>query len=533
MKQQVMKAGNLLATAYMLIMFVLYPFYMKNGYADLGEAKYHFFFYVTTAAVILLLVLAGVTLLIRIREKKSGERSYLFSFEKVSGVDLLVLLYLSEAFVSFAFSDYRREAFFGTEGWYMGFATILLLCLIYFLIGGFWKDTIKIYAAPVTASSLVFLLGILNRFSVYLPFQEMAGGEFISTLGNINWFCGYFSVIAPIGFAMYFLWSARTEDSCFDVRKGLTGEFLAILLLCLVFTAAFSQGSNSIFLVIAAEFLFFTMVTLENKVHMMQIPIFLSTIGAGMIISGELREGLPGRFNYELDELSSKLLDPENGMWICLIAVAIGFFCHIRSGKESRTGINLLKVILPGTICFMILFFPVTVIMYMTGRLQGIDQAGLGSLLTFDENWGNGRGASMITGIRIFQELPLSQKLFGAGPDCFSACAYSIPELTVYLYENFGTSRLTNAHNELITTLVNTGITGVILYYTMMAVFIKRCMNRVKEDPAFYIPAACVTGYLIHNLISFSQVLSFPYVFLLMGMERAMERRLDKNKKFS
>ena len=53
MKQQVMKAGNLLATAYMLIMFVLYPFYMKNGYADLGEAKYHFFFYVTTAAVIL------------------------------------------------------------------------------------------------------------------------------------------------------------------------------------------------------------------------------------------------------------------------------------------------------------------------------------------------------------------------------------------------------------------------------------------------------------------------------------------------
>lgn len=44
MKQQVMKAGNLLATAYMLIMFVLYPFYMKNGYADLGEAKYHFSF---------------------------------------------------------------------------------------------------------------------------------------------------------------------------------------------------------------------------------------------------------------------------------------------------------------------------------------------------------------------------------------------------------------------------------------------------------------------------------------------------------
>ena len=533
MKQQVMKAGNLLATAYMLIMFVLYPFYMKNGYTDLGEAKYHFFFYVTIAAVILLLILAGVILLIRVREKKKGERIYLFSFEKVSGVDLLVLLYLSEAFVSFAFSDYRREAFFGTEGWYMGFATILLLCLIYFLIGGFWKATVKIYAAPVTASCLVFLLGILNRFSVYLPFQEAAGGEFISTLGNINWFCGYFSVIAPIGFSMYFLWSTRTEDPYPDVGKGLIGEFLAVLLLCLVFTAAFSQGSNSIFLVIVTEFLFFTMVTLGKKIHMMQIPIFLITIGAGMIISGELRECLPGRFNYELDELSSRLLDPENGMWICVIAMALGFFCHMRSRRESQAGTTLLRGILLGVICFMILFLPVTVTMYMSGRLLGIDQAGLGSLFTFDENWGNGRGASMITGIRIFRELPLLQKLFGAGPDCFSACAYSIPELTGYLYENFGTARLTNAHNELITTLVNTGITGVILYYAMMAAFIRRCMIRAKEDTAFYIPAACVTGYLIHNLISFSQVLSFPYVFLLMGMERAMERRLDKNKKFS
>lgn len=54
-----------------------------------------------------------------------------------------------------------------------------------------------------------------------------------------------------------------------------------------------------------------------------------------MIISGELRECLPGRFNYELDELSSKLLDPENGMWICLIAVAIGFSAIYEAGRKA------------------------------------------------------------------------------------------------------------------------------------------------------------------------------------------------------
>ncbi len=518
MKQQIMKAGNLLVTAYMLIMFALYPFYMKNGYTDLGEAKYHFFFYVTTAAVLLLLILAGVILLIQVREKKKGERIYLFSLEKISGIDLLVLLYLSEVFAAFAFSDYRSEAFFGTEGWYMGFATILLLCLIYFLTGGFWKDTIKIYAAPAAASSLVFLLGILNRFSVYLPFQEAAGGEFISTLGNINWFCGYFSVIAPIGFAIYFLWDVHTST---------------IFLLCLVFTAAFCQGSNSILLVLAVEFLFFTLVTLERKRCMMKLPIFLFTTGAGMIISGALRERLPGRFNYELDELSSILLVPENGMWICLAAVVLGIFCYMQSGKESQMVTAFLKGLRPSVLCSVLLLFSGIFIMYISGRFPEGGQAGAGSLFTFDENWGNGRGAAMIAGIRIFRKLPFLQKLLGAGPDCFSASAYSIPEISSYLYENFGTARLTNAHNELITTLVNTGIVGVILYYTMMAVFIRKCMLRAKEDAVFYIPAACVTGYLIHNLISFSQILSFPYVFLLMGMERAMERRFDKNKNFS
>ena len=192
-----------------------------------------------------------------------------------------------------------------------------------------------------------------------------------------------------------------------------------------------------------------------------------------------------------------------------------------------------LKGLRPSVLCSVLLLFSGIFIMYISGRFPEGGQAGAGSLFTFDENWGNGRGAAMIAGIRIFRKLPFLQKLLGAGPDCFSASAYSIPEISSYLYENFGTARLTNAHNELITTLVNTGIVGVILYYTMMAVFIRKCMLRAKEDAVFYIPAACVTGYLIHNLISFSQILSFPYVFLLMGMERAMERRFDKNKNFS
>ena len=45
------KAGNLFTTAYLLLIFGVYPFYMKEGYVDIGKAKYHFFLYSSLAAV--------------------------------------------------------------------------------------------------------------------------------------------------------------------------------------------------------------------------------------------------------------------------------------------------------------------------------------------------------------------------------------------------------------------------------------------------------------------------------------------------
>ena len=44
------KAGKLFTTAYLLLIFGVYPFYMKQGYVDIGKAKYHFFIYSSLAA---------------------------------------------------------------------------------------------------------------------------------------------------------------------------------------------------------------------------------------------------------------------------------------------------------------------------------------------------------------------------------------------------------------------------------------------------------------------------------------------------
>ena len=54
------KAGNLFTTAYLLLIFCIYPFYMKEGYVDIWESKYHFFLYSSLAALLILAILAGV-----------------------------------------------------------------------------------------------------------------------------------------------------------------------------------------------------------------------------------------------------------------------------------------------------------------------------------------------------------------------------------------------------------------------------------------------------------------------------------------
>ena len=95
----------------------------------------------------------------------------------------------------YVFSNYKDITLWGEEGWYMGLVPLLLLCGISFFISRLWQGDGNLAYLIMGASAVVFLLGICNRYSFY-PIS-LAGSQpgFISTLGNINWFCGFFLII--------------------------------------------------------------------------------------------------------------------------------------------------------------------------------------------------------------------------------------------------------------------------------------------------------------------------------------------------
>lgn len=502
------KAGNLFTTAYLLLIFGVYPLYMKQGYADIGKAKYQFFIRCSLGALVIFAFIgflyAARQIYLRIRQKHAP----LIDWSRLSAVDLFVVLYATEIFISYSYSNYREEALWGTDGWYMGLALLLTLCGLYFFISRFWRVQRLVLYVEMAVSGLVFALGILDRFSLYLLPIEIRQPSFISTLGNINWFCGCLSVLAPPGICLFL----------FGAKKKVGYALYSLL----VFAVGFCQGGSSIFLFFAALFYTLLWIALKKRAWILNFLLLLSLWGFSAQLIRLLRAVIPQGYNYDVDNLCAYMTDSGITLWIAIFALGTFIFLQWKWKGElterTRRLLHRIMVLLPlGIIfCWLILATVNTRI-----EIPGLAQK---EWLKFGKEWGNGRGAAICSSLQMYKQMPVFHKLFGVGTDCFSAYAYSLPEVAEGLRDFFGANRLTNAHNELLTALINTGILGVLFFAGIFVSFTGKCMKEGRRNPAFYLFAVPVVCYFVHNMVSFAQVLNLPFLFLILGMGEAKRR---------
>lgn len=495
----VKRAGNLFTTAYLLLIFGVYPFYMKQGYVDIGKAKYHFFIYSSLAAT-------GIFTLIGVLLAMQSIYGRLKKRDKLSSVDLFVIMFATEIFISYALSDFRGEALWGTEGWYMGLVLKMTLCALYFLISRLWDGNRIVWYTVVAASGIVFVFGILDRFSVYLIPLEIRQPEFISTLGNINWFNGYLSVLAPIGICM-FLFENKNK-----FKKLLFGIYAVVS-----FMAGLSQGGDSIFLFFAALFFILLWISIKKDYWMRNYFLLIFLWGLSAQLIRLMRVLMPNGYNYDLNNLCAYATGSNLTLFTGIFGIAV---YGILVWKKEKLFINecIQKMVKKAIGAFLFGGIALWIFIAVFNTTRGIPGLEEKSFFLLNENWGNGRGAAILAAIEGFKQMPVIHKIVGAGPDCFSVYVYSLPELAVKLREAFGNNRLTNAHNELLTCLVNEGISGVCLFLCVIVFFVKRCMKKGCENYVFYALAVCAVCYLCHNMVSFEQVLNLPFLFLLMGM---------------
>lgn len=293
------KTANLLVTAYLLLLFVVYPFYMKEGYVEIGKAKYSFWIRISLSAAAVLLLFFVIQLIRELKEKSLHLRA----------TDVSVLVFAGTLLLTFVLAVDRKEALFGTEGWNMGFVLYGVLCLLYLMIQLLWKPDKWILYLALSASGVIFLLGILDRFSIYLIPLEIRNPGFLSTLGNINWFTGYLVIFTAVSASLFLL----------SEEKGMTVFSTVITLLG--FTAGFGQGSSSVFLFFAGLFLTLLWVASYEKRRMLRLMILWGMWCLSAQIIRLMRMLIPDGYQYDTENLCGDFTG--GNLTVCLSLIHI------------------------------------------------------------------------------------------------------------------------------------------------------------------------------------------------------------------
>lgn len=497
-----------IVTLYFLALTIVFPFYTKGGYAEIGEVKYNLFRNIGLAIMAVMMLVIAESLFL---QRKSFSVRTLY--KNLSVTDWFMYGYFMLVLISYIFTPFAEEAFWGAEGWYMGLVSQLLFIGIYFLFSRYFIWSNKWLYVILISSGLVFLLGILNRYSVYPVYMSEQNPGFISTLGNINWFCGYWSVICPLGIVFY--WTSRAKWQ--QISSGI------YVVLC--FVTGVVQGSSSAYLVFAGVFIFLFSLSFQENRAMYKF-LQLCVMFALSCQTARLLRYLPDlEMNYE-NELGVVLTDTNLTLFIGMVFIAIYVLfdyyvkkkdCNVKQCKIIRnTALTIMAAVL---IIYILLLVGNTC---LAGGLFGLSGV---SLFTFDDAWASYRGATWSIGMRAYQSMPLLNKLIGAGPDCFASYVYSVEGLAERTYALFGNARLTNAHNEWITVLVNQGIMGFGCFVGAFAAAVVRFMKRAHVEPALYMCVASILFYMLHNMVSFQQILNAPYVFMILGIGEGICRK--------
>lgn len=464
----IMKTTQRMLYTYLILLCTVIPLYMKEGYYKLGEAK-----------GVLFLILSGVFFV--------ASLVALFVTKTKFGPGILGVLLFSNV-VSFLFSDYKETSFLGLSGWRMGFLSALFMIFFAALLSGGIKLSRYLVAVFMIIPFAIAVLGILGRFGIYPLGVYADDGSFISTLGNINWFTGYLSVFVPLGVGV-----AAT-------RKLFSAEFfLSEVYVITGLIALLLQGSESGLLIILGTYFFLLFICLGERALFKAFLTQLFTLGMAMTIVFLLMLFFGRNYTYDSNILIA-LCERHLG----LILMAAAFFMYRLSRFMEEISFSWKKILYRRSLIILV--------------LAGVAAASVLLLGAFSDDFGNGRGIIWRMSFDMYLSLSPIRKLLGVGQDCYYPYAYSDAFWSESLINVFGGNRLTNAHNIYLTLLIEGGAMGLLSY---IFIFGYTLFNLVKEADkkkhAAMICALPIFAYLINGIVSFSTVVSTPYVFMILG----------------
>lgn len=507
---------DIVISIYILAVIVVMPLYNQEGFTHIGTDKFTFLKQCSIFGAWFIIPTLVLFLLVRLVEQR-GKITI-----KLSVTDKFAILYAIALLLSYLCSDYKENALWGAGGWYMGLLTQLIMLAVYFLISrfwGVWKWQVSLFL-PV--SGIVFLLGYLNRFGVFPFDMKVDNVQFISTIGNINWYCGY---LVSVFFGGYFLlW----HSDVWNKGKKIWQQRLLMLYVAIGFATLVTQGSMSGLVTMAVMLMVTFCLSVKNveRMYLFWQEILLLSLMCLLTFVG--RSLLGWQITYT-DGMVDLLTDSVLPMFMTVVSIVVIVLLS-RWRKQKNYPVKVFRVIarcgVIGALAIILTFIAMIIVNTLhPGSLGKFSEY---SVFTFSPTWGSNRATTWKAGLLCFWEQDILHKLVGVGPDSMSSYLYQAgsEDLKGMVREVFKDLSLTNAHNEWLTILVNTGILGAAGFIGMVVSAITRFIRCGMKGQQVLI-GACGFGllaYTVNNMFSFQQSMSVATIFVILGIGEAMLR---------
>ncbi len=498
---------------FIFALFVLYPIYFQDKYANMGSAKYDFF--KTAYTIFIPVMLLSYLCYLFLKRKGLTIRSI---FHETLPTDWFVLAYIVICWISYGLSSYRDAAFWGYDGWFMGVMTQTVFALLYFFVSRWFLWHWSYWWFIAIPSAIVFLLGIMHRFNIdplgmYVGVEEYIKVLFLSTLGQATWYSSYLCIIFPLGMACY--WYKR------EARwSTLWGTFL-----CIAFGSVVTQNSDSAFMALGGSFLVFFWLSFEANEYLIRFWELVIMCLASFKVIG-IFQIVFSEHTVRLEGLSTFCSQSIATLFLLMLAVVIYMCVRIADKKDIHIErFKMIRNVLYSLIPVFILCVVICIYMVSTGKITGTPLNEV-SYFVFDDVWGNNRGFSWKLAARMFAGCSFKDKLFGCGPDAFASAAYAFDAEGLQGF--FGDSILACAHNEWMNCLINVGILGMITYLGVFISAFYIFLKSWREHPFLAGAAASVTAYFLHNFFCYQQIICTPIIFVIMGIGIALLRRKEE-----
>ncbi len=486
------------AGIYVFLMLVAFVFYSPERYVYIGNHKIAFFEKTTGLFLVVSLILLIVSLVKQIISKEKIRFS-------LSYTEIALLIYGAWNLISFAFSSYKKGAVFGYGGWHTGLYMQLSLIAVFFAVRR-WSDKKELFL-KLAASVLIIecAMVIIQRlgfdpFGYYkgMGFMDWNRRNLLGTIGNTNWLMGYEITVIPV-----LIWLYISAKEVFDRIVWGVGCFITV-------SAVFLQDAGSGIVAMSVILLFLFAVYIKDAEKLARILEIVCMIFLFWSI---------------LSVFHVKLIEPEEKdtsqyytyLWlvpVVILGLAIGFLYFYMKKKGKKMPKNFVDIVRAGM---------VTGIMFAVGLFFAIQfsdglWAALGSKssLRLSDASGSFRILLWKQTIRhyIFDS-GIKDFLFGVGPDSFGYWYETKHIVIPQVGGPFIDAIYTNAHNDFLTTVVNLGIPGAVIFF---AVFLSMAAKQDNDKEWAMACIITVIAYVINNVFSFQQVCSTPVFFVIMAL---------------